>query len=249
MPYFRPHPRFVFGGGENFRNLLNKLSDTVDINTETANVFAADNLIAINRITGFLKEKKFVDLANKFFFNDDFHSSIIWRIHILSWAVDSCKNLDGDMIEFGCYDGTVAEFLINYNDLFEFRNKFYLYDIFDSPPVGAGEKHSKDLYTSVEEKMKKYSFVKVVKGLLPSSFSDKIPEKISFVHLDLNSAETEIELLNLFFDSLVPGGIIILDDYATMYYENQHISEKSFFKNLGYKVVELPSGQGMVIKR
>ena len=121
MPYFRPYPRFVFGGGNNFRNLLNKLSDTVDINQESANVFAADNLIAINRITGFLKEEKFVDLANKFFHNDDFHASIIWRIHILSWAVDSCKNLDGDMIEFGCYDGSVAEFIINYNDLFEFK--------------------------------------------------------------------------------------------------------------------------------
>ncbi|MAU25072.1 MAG: hypothetical protein CL706_06660 [Chloroflexi bacterium] len=249
MPYFRPYPRFVFGGGNNFRNLLNKLSDTVDINQESANVFAADNLIAINRITGFLKEEKFVDLANKFFQNDDFHASIIWRIHILSWAVDSCKNLDGDMIEFGCYDGSVAEFIINYNDLFEFKNNFYLYDIFNNPPVGSGEKHTKDLLISVQDRMKKYNFVKVIPGLLPSSFSDKIPKKISFVHLDLNSAETEIELLKLFFDRLVPGGIVILDDYATMYYEDQHNSEKSFFKSLGYKVVELPSGQGMVIKR
>ena len=67
--------------------------------------------------------------------------------------------------------------------------------------------------------------------------------------MDLNSAETELSLLNLFFDKLVPGGILILDDYGTMGYEEQYTKEKFFFKNLGYSVVELPTGGGIVIKR
>ena len=115
MAYFKPYPRFWFSGGKKFRDLLNQLSSTVRVNEENAPVFAADNMILIGKISGFLKEDKFVELANKFFLNDNLHSSIIWRIYTLSWAIDFCKNLDGDFIDFGCYDAKVAEFLIEYN--------------------------------------------------------------------------------------------------------------------------------------
>ena len=84
---------------------------------------------------------------------------------------------------------------------------------------------------------------------MPGSFEKNIPEKLAFVHMDLNSAETEMSLLNLFFDKLVPGGILILDDYGTMGYENQYSQEKEFFNERGYSVVELPTGGGLVIKR
>ena len=58
-----------------------------------------------------------MNLANKIFASDDLHASIIWRIHVLAWAVEHCKHLKGDMIEFGCYDAKVAEFLVEYSEL------------------------------------------------------------------------------------------------------------------------------------
>ena len=183
------------------------------------------------------------------FLDDPLHSSIIWRIHILAWAIESCKNLEGDFIEFGCYDARVAEFLIEYNNIGSLKKSFYLYDAFNNPPSGKGEKHSENLFSEVNERLKKYDFVKVIPGLLPDTFIGNIPEKISFVHLDLNSATTEISLLELLFDKLGPGGIIILDAFGTMFYEEQHYSEKKFFSDLGYSVLELPTGGGMIIKR
>ena len=249
MGFFTPNPRFVFGGAPKFRELLNKISSTVAVDQKNAPVFAADNMITIAKITGFLEEDRFVEYANKHFKDDDLHSSIIWRIHILAWAMDSCKGLKGDFIEFGCYDAKVAEFLIDYNQLDKLNKSFYLYDIFDEPPTARGEKHSPDLYDDVINRLSKHKFVKVIKGLLPKSFENNIPDSISFVHLDLNSAETEIALLEKFYDKLVPGGIIILDDYATMGYEEQYFTEKKFFEKKKHSVVELPTGQGMVIKR
>ena len=112
-------------------------------------------------------------------------------------------------------------------------------------PVGFAIKNN----DNVKKRMAKYEFVKVTKGLLPGSFEKNMPEKLAFVHMDLNSAETEMSLLNLFFDKLVPGGILILDDYGTMGYENQYSQEKEFFNERGYSVVELPTGGGLVIKR
>ncbi len=249
MPYFSPHPRFVFGGAKKFRSLLNKISSTISVNTETSPVFAADNMILIGKICGFLKEERFVNLANKFFKDDTLHSSIVWRVHLLASAINSCKDLEGDFIEFGCYDAKVAEFLIEYNNIASLKKSFYLYDIFDNPPTDRGPLHSPELFDNVSKRMSKYDFVKVIPGLLPGTFENNIPDKIAFVHLDLNSAKTEISLLRVFFENMVPGGIIILDDYGTMGYEQQYTEEKIFFANLGYDVFEFPTGGGMVIKR
>tara|TARA_B100000575_G_scaffold43334_2_gene30749 strand:- start:181 stop:930 length:750 start_codon:yes stop_codon:yes gene_type:complete len=249
MPYFKPYPRFVFGGADKFRSLLNKISSTISVNTEHSPVFAADNMILIGKICGFLKEDRFVNLANKFLADDDLHSSIIWRIHLLASAINSCKNLEGDFIEFGCYDARVAEFLIEYNNISKLKKNFYLYDVFDNPPTAKGPLHSSQLYDNVNKRLSKYNFVKVIPGLLPETFKNNIPDKIAFVHLDLNSAKTEISLLEIFFEKVVPGGIIILDDYGTMGYEEQYFEEKKFFANLGYNVFEFPTGGGMVIKR
>ncbi len=249
MNFFKPFSRFYFNGGDNIKKFIKEELGKYAPNEKESMIYAADNMILIGKIAGFLGEDKFASLANRFFSDDPLHSSIIWRIHILAWAIETCKNLEGDLIEFGCYDAKVAEFLIEYNEIKNFKKSFYLYDVFDNPPVGKGEKHSENLFSEVKERLKKYDFVKVVPGLLPDSFKDNIPDKISFVHLDLNSANTEISLLKLFFDRVVSGGIIVLDDFGTMFYEEQYFNEKKFFSDLGYSVLELPTGGGMVIKR
>ena len=66
------------------------------INTKDSNFFAADNLITFGKVLGFLKENDFVEFAEKSFSDDDFHKSIIWRIHILSWSMKQCFRIKGD---------------------------------------------------------------------------------------------------------------------------------------------------------
>jgi len=249
MTFFTPSPRFVFGGAQKLKDWLFQLGKIHRINQRGSGVFAADNLITFGRNTGFLEEERFVNLANKIFASDDLHASIIWRIHVLAWAVEHCKHLKGDMIEFGCYDAKVAEFIIEYSELIQTDKQLFLYDIFDNPPTEKGPMHSPQLYDDVVNRLSKYDFVNVIKGLLPNSFEYKKFENIAFVHMDLNSAETEMSLLELFFDKIVPGGILILDDFGQSAYKEQHIQETEFFKKINYSIVELPTGQGMVFKR
>ena len=111
MAFFQPNPRFFFKGGERLKTILKEIISKYSANTEDSNIYAADNMILISKIAGFLKDKKFADLANKHFNDDPLHSSIIWRIHILAWAINHAKKIEGDLIEFGCYDAKVAEFL------------------------------------------------------------------------------------------------------------------------------------------
>lgn len=46
----------------------------------------------------------------------------------------------------------------------------------------------------------------------------------------------------------MPGAIVILDDYGWAGGLPQKRAEDAFFAERGYQVLELPTGQGLVIK-
>lgn len=47
---------------------------------------------------------------------------------------------------------------------------------------------------------------------------------------------------------MTPGGTIVLDDYGWLGYGDQKTVEDEFFAARGYQVLELPTGQGLLIK-
>ena len=53
-----------------------------------------------------------------------------------------------------------------------------------------------------------------------------------------------------FFDRVVSGGIIILDDYEwSLIYREQKQKEDQWFDKKQYRIFPLPTGQGLIIKR
>jgi hypothetical protein len=77
-----------------------------------------------------------------------------------------------------------------------------------------------------------------------------MPERIAWLHLDLNQPAAELAALDALFDRIVPGGLLILDDYEwAMAYRRQKIAEDPWFEARKYRVIPLPTGQGLVIKR
>lgn len=92
------------------------------------------------------------------------------------------------------------------------------------------------------------SNVTVSQGKVPEVLHDVAPEKIAFMHLDLNNADAEIGALEILFDRMVPGAVLILDDYGWLAYRAQKDAEDPWLAQRGYRVLELPTGQGLVIK-
>ena len=90
-------------------------------------------------------------------------------------------------------------------DRLDFANvprRFYLYDTFngippqyDSEGHDAPVYHEAGLYESVVRRFARFPNVEVVRGIVPDSFARVVPDKIAFLHLDMNSAKAEIAAL------------------------------------------------------
>jgi len=50
------------------------------------------------------------------------------------------------------------------------------------------------------------------------------------------------------FDRVSPGGLVVFDDYGWSGYAAQKVAEDAFMRQRGHSILELPTGQGLLIK-
>ena len=104
------------------------------------------------------------------------------------------------------------------------------------------------LYDEVCRKFETIPRSRVIKGKVPEILTSDSPDRIAFLHIDMNTVAAEIGALDLLFERVTPGGMIVLDDYGYLPYRAQRDAERQWFAERGYDVMELPTGQGLVIK-
>jgi hypothetical protein len=178
--------------------------------------------------------------------------AILWRRYILCCAAYHCVQLEGDFVECGVLFGTGVKTVIDFFGRDNFAKPFWAYDTFDTNPVEGRlfEGQQQGLFEKVKTRFLGYDNVTLVRGLLPGSLDGNTPDQIAYLHIDMNQAEFEIAVLDRLFDRVVPGGIVIMDDYEWAgVYRDQKIKEAVWFEERGYRVFPLPTGQGLVLKR
>jgi O-methyltransferase len=212
----------------------------------------ADNLLTWGRNMSMLDDASFV-AAWEGNVESASDQAIVWRRYVLACAAYHCVQLDGDFVECGAYTGVGMKTIIDYLGGTAFPKTFWGYDVFEhdeSMLNHAMPEHNAGLYDRVREKFADYPQVRLVKGLIPAVFASDCPERIAYLHIDLNQAPAEIAALDHLFDRMVPGGILILDDYEwSGIYRDQKLAEDAWFDARQYRVMPLPTGQGLVIKR
>ena len=188
-------------------------------------------------------------------------TDIQWRIHVLCWAASQVIKLEGDFVDCGVNTGIFARAVIDYTS-FENTNKtYFLLDTFD----GLDEKystleeqrnglntiykiHGNELYEQVVTTFSGYN-VRIIKGSVPDTLPEVTADKIAYLSIDMNCALPEKEALEYFWNKMVSGGIIILDDYG---YNNQYLNQKrvhdAFAKSKNVEILTLPTCQGLIIK-
>lgn len=137
------------------------------------------------------------------------------------------NNVEGDVVEMGCYEGTSALFEQRVLQQMAPTKKLWLYDSFEGLP----EKTLQD-QTALGEAFKAGE-LKASKAVLAKNFvkaglkipeikrawfyeldlSD-LPDQICFAFLDGDFYESILDSLKLVYPKMATGGVIIIDDYA-----------------------------------
>lgn len=220
--------------------------------------YCNDMLITLARNLSFRQDQKFMSCFYDSVTNDQ-EQSLIWRLHTLAWAAKNALNVDGDFVECGVFKGFCSGVILKYLDFHNLPRQAFLYDTFEGLPEKtstAEERRDWDythydpeaIYTGVREKFSKYKNVNIVRGIVPDTFEEAVPEKIAFLHIDMNSEKAEMLALEYLFDRVISGGFIVFDDFGWTCNANQMSAELAFMNERGQHIMELPTGQGVVIK-
>ncbi|HYM31632.1 MAG TPA: TylF/MycF/NovP-related O-methyltransferase [Candidatus Cybelea sp.] len=225
-----------------------------------ARTYTGDMLCTFGRNQGFVDDAKFREAFDGSADSSD-ETSWLWRLHTLTWAGRQALALEGDFVECGTFRGFMSAVVCKYLDFEKQPKSFYLYDSFAGLPdqwSTPAERHNTNpIYARAERynvdavraRFARYPNVRICQGVVPDVLIGTAPERIAYLHIDLNAASAEIAALDILFDRVVPGGTIVFDDFGHMAHAAQYAAETTWMGARGYSILELPTGQGLVIKR
>jgi len=169
-------------------------------------------------------------------------------------AVRAACRLDGAMAEAGVLHGGSARLICHAKG----AAPLHLFDVFETLQATG---HSNDRDTaavrahfgavhgrleSVRMLLASYPGVAFHPGVFPATADAVADTRFSFVHLDLDLPEATRAALDTFHPRLVPGAILIGDDYAD---RDVRAVFAAFFAGRPDTYVELPWGQVMIVKQ
>lgn len=218
-----------------------------------------------NHITDFMKNEKFI--KNYLQAAEGTNYKIMFRAYILDYFANYALRLFNDnqgcFVELGTFKGLMSKVIL-LNNNFNKNLNFYLFDTFTGIPlenVREDEIHhvkemnknvyNENVYEFVKNKFSDFPFVKIIKGCLPDTLrnEDLKLKNIKFLHIDLNNANAEIESIKFLYDKISKGAPIILDDYCySEIYRPQKDAWDEFANEKGFKILSLPTGQGLFLK-
>lgn len=245
------HLTTMFWGPSNPSEFIKGIQHSINYLPTQTGIYTGDNLFTFGRNLSFLEDAPFMTAVKKHA-TDSVEQAIVWRTAVLLWGVRNGLKLEGDFVEGGCYKGTSVRILCDAVDFGKIDKRYYLYDLFEhdpSMPHHAMPEHSKRLHQSVVDRFADLPNVIVKQGKIPDVLTEVAPEKIAFMHLDMNNAPAEIGALGVLFERMVPGALLVLDDYGWFAYRAQKLAEDPWFAARGFNVMEMPTGQGLVIKQ
>lgn len=137
------------------------------------------------------------------------------------------RTSSGAIVEFGCYSGTTSLFISRILKTVSPERVFHVYDSFeglpekgvvDISPLGV-EFRAGELAASKKLFLQHYKKAHLEPPIIHKAwFNDltaqDVPEEVAFAFLDGDYYESIITPLELLGDRLVPGAIVVVDDYG-----------------------------------
>lgn len=189
-----------------------------------------------------------------------------WRIHVGLWAARVAVALTGDFVECGVNRGFLSSAIMEHLDWNSLERDFFLLDTFTGLDPrfvsdlererGALRANTENLRSGfyvhgVEEvraNFAEWPRARIIEGPVPETLQRVTSSRIAFLHLDMNSAPPEVAAITWFWERLVAGAPVLLDDYAYLGYTPQRLAMDEFARAHGVAVCSLPTGQGLILK-
>jgi hypothetical protein len=186
---------------------------------------------------------------------------LMWRHYFVYWsvryAINATKANPIHLVECGVCDGLTAYFALSAATAIG-RCKAFLYDAWEAIRADALTESDKGLagqysYLSIENTRRNLApFADqsvLIKGFIPDSFNGgHDPSSVTWLHVDLNSSAATIAVLGRFFDLVVPGGVILFDDYGWRRYYATKVAVDEFLATKQGTLLPLPTGQAIFFK-
>lgn len=189
-----------------------------------------------------------------------------WRVHVALWAASYASKLEGDFVECGVNRGFLSSAIMAYLDWDKLGRQFYLLDTFkgldlrqvseEDVAAGAIAKNESCLETGfyvrqadlVRANFSEWKNLCILEGSIPGTLSQVATTAVAYLHLDMNCSPPEIAAAEFFWERLVLGAVVLLDDYAYSGYRSQKIAMDCFAARKRSSILSLPTGQGLMIK-
>ena len=192
-------------------------------------------------------------------------SQLSWRHYIIYWSVRYVTQFNAtsnfNIVEAGVCDGLSINFAISAAQctLGQSSNfKAFLYDAWEGMKeenLTSSEKSSKGSYSylSVEQTKSNLSDFqdrcKFIKGHIPEVFFENPgPTELSWLHIDLNSSMPTLKTLEHFVPKLLPGGVVLFDDYAHGGFRETREVADEYCSKVNGLLFPLPTGQAIFFK-
>ena len=231
--------------------------------------YNSDSLMVFNKNVSFLRNEAFLQayragvysghkMGRKSGIGEDIH--IEWRVHVACWAAARARQLEGSFVECGVNTGILSLAVCHGIDFNATGKDFFLFDTFCGIPEEqmAAQERPQRIHENQEIYEECYDLAcrnfacfpraHLVRGRVPGTLTMVNIEKVCYLSIDMNIAEPEIAAMEYFWDKLVPGATVILDDYGWAGYELQQEEHNHFAASKGVPILLLPTGQGLIIK-
>jgi O-methyltransferase len=186
-------------------------------------------------------------------------ADVRWRMWLLTSLAQQCQRLAGNFAEFGTWRGGCAYMILSRTSV-SAEHRFFLFDTFAGIPADklTSREREQNFANRLGDTSAEYVDALLARwrpryALCPGDVFNTLGSvdvgTLSFAHIDMNATAPSRLALEFVYEHMMPGGIIVFDDYGWASCEDQRRMIDEFFARVPEKAIALPTGQAWVIKR